>query len=193
MDDVSTTGEAQRDALRSRRRRMRQQARSHRAPGASRFQTPRWLEPSFELPLTKPEANDVTSPEVPTQSVPSHDDVPDHIRRVLDGYADSRTEIPTQPLVQPPTETLSASTPEFVRPTSEEIDFARVVKRADLARQVTRIHWLALGLGGLGLLVYLLAPAGALLGMVIGLALVAAGTFAARLWLRHAPVPRLQR
>ena len=48
-------------------------------------------------------------------------------------------------------------TTPFVRPPSEDIDFARVIRRSDLSRKVTRLHWVATGLACLALVVYLLA------------------------------------
>ena len=195
MDHVSA-GEAQREVLRSRRRRMREQARSHRAaPTSHRYQTPEWLERSFVLPLTTPEASDVTSHDLPSQPVPSHDDdVTDQIRRVIDGYAEDRPDVPAQRPVESPEEATSElGAAEFVRPASQDIDFARVVRRADLCRRVTRLHWLATGLAGIALVLYLLLSSVLLLDLVIVLALVAVVAFAARVWLNRAPVPRLQR
>jgi len=196
MDHVSA-GEAQREVVRDRRRHMREQARSHRAvPVSDRYQTPEWLERSFVLPLTKPEASDVTSHDVPSQPLPSHDDdTAEHIRRVIDGYAEDRPDIPLQRPVDPPVEPspTELGAADFVRPPSQDVDFARVVRRADLCRRVTRLHWLATGLAGLALVLYLLMSSVLLLGLVIVLALVAVVTFAARVWLNRAPVPRLRR
>ena len=196
MDHVSA-GEAQREVMRHRRRRMREQARSHRAaPGSDRYQTPEWLERSFVLPLTKPEATDVTSHDVPSQPLPSHDDA-EQIRRVIDGYSEDRPDIPAQrpvdPVAGPVEPPAEPSLAEFVRPPSEDVDFARVVRRADLCRKVTRLHWIATGLAGLALILYLLISSVLLLDLVIVLALVAVAAFAARVWLNRAPVPRLHR
>ncbi len=54
MDQVSA-GKATRDGARTRRRRMREQARSQHAapsPATDRYQTPEWLDRSFVLPLS---------------------------------------------------------------------------------------------------------------------------------------------
>ena len=169
MDHVAA-GEAQREVVRNRRRRMREQARSHRAvPVSDRYQTPEWLERSFVLPLTSPEASDVASQDVPSQPFPKHDD---------------------DPVVREASELGSRS---VQRPPSHEIDFARVVRRSDLCRRITRLHWIATGLAGLALVLYLLLSSVLLLDLVIVLALVAVVAFAARVWLNRAPVPRLQR
>ena len=157
MDHVSA-GEATLNGVRSRRRRMRDQARSRHAGAAPGYQTPEWLERSFVLPLTQPEASDV-----PTQPVRRHDDDPDR-----------------------------APGPNFMRPPSEEIDFARVVRRADLCRRVTRLHWIAIGLTGLALVIYLLVSATWVLVVVVVFAVVAVVAFAVRFRLNRAPVPRLQ-
>ena len=73
------------------------------------------------------------------------------------------------------------------------IDFARVVRRADLLRQVTRLHWVATGLAGLALVIYLLVSSAWVLDLVVVLAVVAVVAFAVRFRLNRAPVPRLQR
>ena len=173
MDHVAA-GETQRDIVRKRRRRMREQARSHRAvPVSDRYQTPAWLERSFVLPLTSPEATDVASQDVPSQPFPKHDDDPAAPTPTTGDQADLHSG--------------------FVRPPSHDIDFARVVRRSDLCRRITRLHWAATGLAGLALVLYLLLSSVLLLDLVIVLALVAIVAFGARVWLNRAPVPRLQR
>lgn len=164
MDHVSA-GEAQREVARHRRRRMRAQATSHRAsPVPGRFLTPAWLERSFVLPLMTPEATDERA-DIPAQ------------RRVAGP-------------VEPPEE---SSVAEFARPSHQDIDFARVVRRADLCRMVTRLHWIATGLAGVALVLFLLLSSVLLLGLVLVLALVAVAAFAARVSLNRAPVPRVRR
>src|SRR4051794_40586442 len=182
MKHVSA-GEATLNGVRSRRRRMRDQARSrHAGPatGSDHYQTPEWLERSFVLPLTQPEAS-----EVPSQPVRRHDDDPDHSP---EAGVTAREALPAAtfgPALVPG--------PSFVRPPSEDIDFARVVRRADLCRQVTRLHWIATGLAGLALVIYLLVSSAWVLDLVVVCAVVAVVAFAVRLRLSRAPVPRLQR
>lgn len=185
MDHVST-GDATINGVRSRRRRMRDQARSRRAgqaPVSDRYQTPEWLERSFVLPLTQPESNDV-----PSQPVRRHDDDP---VRLPEAPVSPLEALPGTPEPVPRPE--GPSGPTFVRPPCEEIDFARVIRRADLTRNVTRLHWIATGLAGVALVVYLLVSSMWILDLVIVLAVVAVVAFAVRFWLNRAPVPRLQR
>lgn len=177
MDQVSA-GEARHDIVRARRRRMRDEARSAiAAPVTDRYQTPEWLERSFVLPLTQPEAIVVSTDEragdVPNQSVPHHDD--------------DVTGPETDPVAP-----LSART-GFVRPASVEIDFATVIRRSDLCRQVTWMFWAATGLALVALVAYLLVGAMLLLATVVVCALLALGAFGTRLRISRAPVPRLQR
>lgn len=180
MDHVSA-GESTLNGVRSRRWRMRDQARSRRAgqaPGSDRYQTPEWLERSFVLPLTQPEAADV-----PSQPVRRHDDDP---QRAPEAQVTPFEAVPGDTLGP----TLGAS---FVRPPSEEIDFARVIRRSDLCRKVTRLHWIATGLAGLALVLYLLLSATWVLGLVVVFAVVAVVAFGVRFRLNRAPVPHLQR
>jgi hypothetical protein len=179
MDDVSA-GEATRQGAHVRRRRMRADARSLHvveAPVSDRYQTPEWLERSFVLPLTEPEANDV-----PSQSVPHHDDDPELTE-----------ESNVIPHVEPDEVADPAAAASFVRPTSNDIDFARVVRRSDLCRAVTRLHWATTGLACAALVFYLLAGSTLVLATVIAFAVVSVVAFAVRIRLSHAPVPRLQR
>ena len=182
MDHVSA-GHATLNGVRSRRRRMRDQARSRhagQAPALDRYQTPEWLERSFVLPLTQPEASDV-----PSQPVPRHDDDPERLPEARVKPVEHLEETTFGPTLAP-----RAS---FVRPASDEIDFARVIRRADLCRSVTRLHWVATGLAGLALIAYLLLASVWVLDLVLVFALVALGAFAVRFRLNRAPVPRLQR
>jgi hypothetical protein len=148
MDQLSAGG-ATRNGVRNRRWRMRDRARSQHAgqpPVSDRYQTPEWLERSFVLPLTHPEASDV-----PSQSVPHHDD--DVARtsepRVIDQH----------PLAAPATPAGSPEPVLFVRPPSEAIDFATAVRRADLCRRSGRLAWVAACLAGIALIAYLLVAA----------------------------------
>jgi hypothetical protein len=179
MDPVSA-GEETRDGARTRRRRMRDRARSQRAvqsPVSDRYQTPEWLERSFVLPLIEPNASDV-----PSQPVPHHDDDPTMAREVR-AVPEKVAGTTTQPA--PPA--------EFARPPSDEIDFARVVRRSDLCRTAGRLAWTGAGLAGLALIADLLLSSVVVLGLVIAFALASVAALALRIKLTHAPVPRLQR
>ena len=181
MDHVSA-GEATRQGARNRRRRMREQARSqHTVQPAvpDRYQTPEWLERSFVLPLTEPEASDV-----PSQSVPRHDDDPHPLPEPR--MSDHLEAVAPAPATPHPSS-------GFVRPPSADIDFARVIRRSDLCRTMTRLHWAATGLACVALVLYLLAGSTLVLDAVIVLAVVAVSAFVVRLRLTKAPVPRLQR
>ncbi len=153
MDHVSAR-DARRQGAHSRRWRMREQARSQhtvqaaQAPVSDRYQTPEWLDRSFVLPLTQPEASDV-----PSQAVRRHDDDPEPAPdpRVT---PDLEPVVPDQRCPSPAEQALRGP---FVRPPSEDIDFARVIRRSDLSRKVTRLHWVATGLACLALVAYLLA------------------------------------
>jgi hypothetical protein len=164
---------------------MREQARSQhavqapgQAPSSDRYQTPEWLDRSFVLPLTQPEASDV-----PSQAVRRHDDDPEPTPEAA--MTSGLDAVVPEPATGP------AAT--FVRPPSEDIDFARVIRRSDLTRKVTRLHWVATGLAGLALVVYLLTGATVMLGVVALFALLAVAAFGVRVRLHRAPVPRLQR
>ncbi len=162
---------------------MRDQARSRhagQAPASDRYQTPEWLERSFVLPLSKPEVS-----EVPSQPVRRHDDDPEHAAEALVAPIEALPETPFGPTLAPGA--------TFLRPAGEEIDFARVVRRSDLCRTVTRLHWVATGLSGLALVAYLLFSSIWLLDLVVVFAVVAIVGFAVRLRLSRAPIPRLQR
>jgi hypothetical protein len=178
MDNVSA-GEATRDGARTRRGRMRDQARQLTAqpPVFDRYQTPEWLERTFVLPLQHPEASDV-----PSQTVPHHDDDPEPSPEPRVIAEDSLA-----------TSAESAPPAQFLRPPSEDIDFARVVRRADLCRNAGHLGWASAGLAGLALIAYLLMTSMVVLGVVIVFAVVALASFALRIRLSHAPVPRLSR
>jgi hypothetical protein len=179
MDPVSA-GEETRDGARTRRRRMRDQARSQRAvqsPVSDRYQTPEWLERSFVLPLIEPDAS-----EVPSQPVPHHDDDPT-MTRVVRALPQEAAGTATQP----------ASHTQFARPPGDEIDFARVVRRSDLCRTAGRLAWTGAGLAGLALIADLLLSSMVVLGVVVAFALASVAALLLRIKLTHAPVPRLQR
>src|SRR3954451_2967620 len=208
MDHFSAR-DATRLGAHSRRWRMRERARSqHAAPPApdpapdpvplpGRYQTPEWLDRSFVLPLTRPEGTDV-----PSQPVRRHDDDPAPESRMRPEVPRQLTRSGTPPTTPQVTADVDAgAAPEeeiaddgtFVRPASTDIDFGRVVRRSDLCRAVTRLHWVATGLTGLALLLYLLFGSTAALVAVVVLAVVALGAFGVRLWLNRAPVPRVHR
>ncbi len=192
MDHVSAR-DARRQGAHSRRWRMREQARSQhivqapgQAPSSDRYQTPEWLDRSFVLPLTQPEASDV-----PSQAVRRHDDDPEPTAGPA--MTPSRDAVVPEQATEQATGPATGPATPFVRPPSEDIDFARVIRRSDLTRKVTRLHWVATGLAGLALVVYLLTGATVLLGVVALFALLAVAAFGVRVQLHRAPVPRLQR
>jgi hypothetical protein len=186
MDHVSAR-DARRQGAHSRRWRMREQARSQHsavsaAPASARYQTPEWLERSFVLPLTQPEASDV-----PSQPVRRHDDDPD-----------PGPEARVTPPVAASSSMPAAPTPEsppagFVRPPINHVDFARVIRRSELCRKVTWLHWVATGLAGLALLAFLLTSSAIALGVVVAFAAVAVVAFGVRVRLSRAPVPHVRR
>ena len=136
MDQRSADGTA-RDRARARRMQLRAHARTRRsAAGAvpDRFQTPQWLERSFVLPLS--EGGVI----VPSQSKPHHDDfseTPDAQRPVSGAEVDAE------------------AAPTFQRPPSEEIDFARMIKRSDHCRTAIRAAIASIGFAGLALVIFL--------------------------------------
>jgi len=171
MDQVSQSDTSTED-VRARRKRMRATARGQRvaSPKADEYQTPEWLDRSFVLPLTVPEVN-----ELPSQSVPHHDD-----------YEAALAETPA---AEPAVEAAAV----FVRPTTPEIDFARVIRRADLSRSATRTAMAATAITGLVLIGYLLTSSPVVLGMAISFTLVALVAVAVRVRLATAGIPHLDR
>lgn len=174
MDQVPV-GETPRDVsnetVRSRRGRMRAQARGRRTaahPEPDVFQTPLWLEQSFVLPLSEPGVTDV-----PGQQVPHHDD-----------YGTAGDAGPG---------TSAEDSASFVRPPSPEIDFARVIKRSDQGRTATRAALVATGVTGLLLIAYLLAESPIVLGMTLAFALIAVVAVGVRLRLATAAIPHVDR
>ena len=182
MDQVSA-GKATRDGARTRRRRMREEARSQHAsqsPATDRYQTPAWLERSFVLPLSSPEASDV-----PNQSVPHHDD---YLRVVDRPRMTTHLETDTRLAPAPP-----APRAQFVRPPSDDIDFAQVIRHSDLSRKAGRLAWATAGITGVSLIAYLLTTSALALGATVVLAMACAASTMWRARLTHGPVPRLQR
>ena len=163
--DVST------ETLRARRLRMSELARGLRPahPRPARFQTPLWLDHSFVLPVTAPEAVDV-----PSQSRPHHDDK-------------------AEPVEIPVSERSAEAPPVFVRPPTSEVDFARVVKRSDLSRFSARTVIASGGMAGLALIAFLLISWPVVLGMALAFGLVALAASGVRIRLAMAPIPYVDR
>ena len=178
MDQVSA-GEATRDGARTRRRHMRDKARAQhggQSPVSDRYQTPQWLERSFVLPLTRPEVS-----EVPNQSVPRHDDaayVAPQSRGMHDVLAPRHR---------------AEHGPHFVRPPSDDIDFGRMIRRADLCRKAGRLSWATANLAGVALIVFLLLGSSVVLAVVIVCAVASVVSLVALFGLSRAPIARLQR
>ncbi len=170
MDQRSVDGAAP-EGVRAQRRQMRDVARARRRADADRFQTPDWLERSFVLPLTDRE---VTA--VPSQPHPDHDDF---------------TQTPRSTPRARHAEVDPAGAAAFVRPPSQEIDFARMIKRSDQCRMATRAAIASIGFAGVGLVAFLVTmdPLGVLVAIVcVVLAVVAVGV---RIRLATAPVPHV--
>lgn len=178
MDQVSA-GDTARDGVRARRRRMRAGARAQRrtaGPEADRFQTPQWLERSFVLPLTEPEVTDV-----PSQPMPHHDDFAEARNSESAGFGPQSAE----PSAPEPKLT-------FVRPPSQEIDFARVIRRSDLTRKATRMAMTCTGITGLALIAYLLTASPLVLAVTFVGAVVALVAMVVRVRMTTAPIPHLE-
>ena len=124
---------------------------------------------------------------MPSQPVPHHDDDvprPNEPRVIHHPLAAPTTPAGSSEPVQPP---------DFVRPPSEDIDFATAVRRADLCRTAGRLSWATVGLAGLLLIAYLLVSSTVVLGVVIALVAVSLVALAMRVRLSRAPIPRLRR
>ncbi len=171
MDQVSHN-DTSNEVVRARRKRMRAAARGLRVlpPRTDEYQTPEWLDRSFVLPLTVPVVNGL-----PSQSVPHHDD--------------DEAPVVETPAAAPE----SHDAPAFVRPATPEIDFAKVIRRADLSRTATRTTIGATGITGLVLIGYLLTSSPVVLGMALSFALVALVAAAIRIRLATAGIPHLDR
>lgn len=144
------------------------------AGAQSPFATPDWLERSFVLPLTPP--SQVSRPvhgseviAVPHQHVPRHDDL-------------SGQQVEAASSAQP-----------FVRPPSTEIDFARVIKRAEVTRVATRTATVSGGFTGLALIAYLISSSALVLPVLAFTGLVTLVALAVRLRVSAAPIPHLER
>lgn len=165
--DIPSTGETRPDTVRARRQRMRDEARASgfrrsRSGRPQRFETPEWLDRSFVLPLTGPEVSAMAA-----QHVPHHDG--------LETFVDQR----------------DASTSSFVRPPSQEVDFARVIKRAEGARLANRAATVATGVAGLAVIGYLVIGSVPVLAAALVTALVAVIALVLGRRLSAAPIPHL--
>lgn len=173
-DKTTVTDDRSRSSERARRGRARAQSLARRAmaPQAGRFETPEWLERSFVLPLTEPEtvATSSTTRPLPTQVRPRHDDLDATVR----------------PAARPE---LSA----FLRPATPQIDFALVVRRADLARAHSRVARTSASLCGLSLVGFLLVAAPWLLAVSAVLLIAAGAALVAQVRLASLPLPHLDR
>jgi hypothetical protein len=83
--------------------------------------------------------------------------------------------------------------PHFTRPPSEDIDFARMIRRADLCRSVGRVSSACAGLAGLALIVFLLFTSVAALAALIVCTVACLASMVTLVGLTRAPVARLQR
>ena len=164
---VTDTRDDNRSNARARRGRLRAQSLARRAlaPQPGRFETPEWLERSFVLPLTEPEAVAPVAPTrpLPAQSRPRHDD-------------------------------LAMTAPAaFLRPATPRIDFALVVRRADLTRSYSRVARTSAGLSGLSLVGFLLVSSPWLLACSAVLMIAAVAAVVAQVRLARLPLPHLDR
>jgi len=174
MDQRSADGMS-RDSVRARRKQLRAHARAQRRTAGAvpdRFQTPEWLERSFVLPLNDGEVN-----VVPSQPQPHHDDFPETAVGQRRG----------------PAEAERVAAPSFVRPPSQEIDFARMIKRADHCRTATRAAIASTGIAGVGLIFFLVTMDLVALEVAITCAVIAALAVGVRIRLATAPVPHVER
>ena len=172
MDHVPA-GDTTSDTVRARRRRMREQARSRHpgsTPDSHGFETPEWLDRSFVLPLTQPDVNDVAQ-DLPHQPRRSHDD----------------DTTPPEVVADPG----PGTSPAFVRPSTPEIDFAKVMRRSDLSRTASRSALAAGGLAGLSLITFLLTTSMLVLGMAIAFGVVALVAVIVRVRLETATIPHV--
>jgi len=168
MEQMSA-GDISTESVRLRRMRMTALARGLR-PAHSRpahFQTPRWLDQSFVLPVTAPGVVDV-----PGQPVPRHDD----------------TAEPVESQVSEPS---PGASPAFLRPPTREVDFGKMMKRSDLSRFSARTVMASGGMAGLALIVHLLISRPVVLGMAVAFGLVALAAAGLRIRLARAPIPYL--
>ncbi len=87
----------------------------------------------------------------------------------------------------------AAEPPAFVRPSSPEIDFAKVMRRSGLSRTASRSALASSGLAGLALIGFLLTMSMLVLGVAIAFGMVALVAVVVRLRLETAHVPHLDR
>jgi hypothetical protein len=173
MDQLSADGMS-RDSVRASRRQLRARARAQRGTAGAvpdRFQTPQWLERSFVLPLAD---GQVTV--VPSQPQPHHDDFSPPPAGKRRGPAE----------VEP-------GAPSFVRPPRQEIDFARMIKRADHCRTASRAAIASIGFAGVGLVFFLVTMNLVALEVAIACAVLAVIAVGVRIRLATAPVPHVER
>lgn len=167
MDDPTTVEARSYDAL-ARRRRMRDTARAdakaRRSRNRPQYQTPQWLDRSFVLPLSGPGVS-----AMPAQPLPHHDDLAHLV------------------------ESAPATAPGlFVRPPSKEIDFARVIRRAEGARHAGRTAVASTGITGLAVLGYLITGSSVALAVMLVAAVLALVALAVGRRLSAAPIPHLE-
>jgi hypothetical protein len=140
-------------------------SRARRSSSRELFETPEWLDHSFVLPLTRPE---VTA--MPAQPLPDHDDLGDSGDLVDGAHDDS---------------------PCFVRPPSKEVDFARVIKRAEGERLAGRAAAVSTGVTGLAVIGYLITGATPVLVVLLVAAVVSILALVLGRLLSAAPIPHL--
>lgn len=104
-------------------------------------------------------------------------------------------DVPTQ---RGPRDDHTGSTPyplsaaQLVRPPSEHVDFARVVRRTELSRRIGRLAWALAGLTGLSLIALLLVSSPLVVAVLAVLVLGNLTCLVVRRRLDRAPVPLLQ-
>jgi hypothetical protein len=153
---------------------MQSRARGLRPTGSPEpdgFAPPDWLDQSFVLPLTRPQVTDL-----PSQSVPDHDN-----------YSEPRLHDSPAP------ETSAEPAPAFVRPPSQHVDFARVIKRADRCRAATRTAAAATAIACLSLIAYLVTSSPIFLSITVLGAVGALSSLVVRLSLSSAAIPHVKR
>ena len=170
MDHVSASSVAP-EVARARRKHMRDKARGRQVATLrpEEYQTHQWLDRSFVLPIG---LNGVT--EVPSQFVPHHND------HQVRGAA-------------PAAESEANPAKQFVRLSGPEVDFAKVIRRADVARTAARTAAGASGTTALMLTAYLLTSSPVVLGMTISFGLVSLIAIVLRVRLTNAALPRIDR
>ncbi len=153
---------------RARRTQARSQAFARRGTVATpgeRFQTPAWLDHSFVLPVQE------SAPEHETWPPPDDDSA---------GRYGSMGFVPAR------------EWPEFVRPPTDEIDFAQLVKRADIARVARRTTTLASACCLVALTAFLLTGSPAALSLLWISVCGGAAAALALVFLRVAPLPHMR-